>query len=162
MRFAKVLLTAFLMMAVSCGYHASNGKAALLPPNLKTVAIPAFGNLTARYKLSDVMPQAFSNEFIAHTRYRIVTDPGQADMILTGNILSYAFNPTIFDAAAQRAQGVPLRSIARHMLGLYHAQAGGRFWRQILTMEGQKRGAGVEVILRALTVVEEQAARLAA
>jgi tRNA-dihydrouridine synthase A len=60
------------------------------------------------------------------------------------------------------ATGAPLHHITRHMLGLYHAQAGGRFWRQILTMEGQKRGAGLDVILRALTVVEEQAAKLAA
>ena len=60
------------------------------------------------------------------------------------------------------ATGAPLHHITRHMLGLYHAQAGGRMWRQILTMDGQKRGAGLEVIIRALTVVEEQAAKLAA
>jgi tRNA-dihydrouridine synthase A len=60
------------------------------------------------------------------------------------------------------ATGAPLHHITRHMLGLYHAQPGGRLWRQILTMDGQKRGAGVEVIIRALTVVEEQAAKVAA
>ena len=60
------------------------------------------------------------------------------------------------------ATGAPLHHITRHMLGLYHAQPGGRMWRQILTMDGQKRGAGLEVIIRALTVVEEQAAKLAA
>jgi len=30
-------------------------------------------------------------------------------------------------------QGVPARDITRHMLGLYHAQKGGRKWRQILS-----------------------------
>ena len=60
------------------------------------------------------------------------------------------------------ATGAPLHHITRHMLGLYHAQAGGRFWRQILTMDGQKHGAGLEVIHRALSVVEEQAAKVAA
>jgi len=60
------------------------------------------------------------------------------------------------------ATGAPLHHITRHMLGLYHAQAGGRFWRQILTMDGQKHGAGVEVLHRAIEVVEEQAAKLAA
>ncbi|MDE2383016.1 MAG: tRNA dihydrouridine(20/20a) synthase DusA [Alphaproteobacteria bacterium] len=58
--------------------------------------------------------------------------------------------------------GAPLHHVTRHMLGLYHAQAGGRFWRQVLTVEGQKRGAGVEVIHQALAVVEEQAAKVAA
>ncbi len=60
------------------------------------------------------------------------------------------------------ATGAPLHHITRHMLGLYHAQAGGRLWRQVLTVEGQKQGAGAEVLLKALDVVEEQAAKMAA
>jgi len=60
------------------------------------------------------------------------------------------------------ATGAPLHHITRHMLGLYHAQAGGRLWRQVLTVEGQKSGAGAEVLLKALDVVEEQAAKMAA
>jgi tRNA-dihydrouridine synthase A len=60
------------------------------------------------------------------------------------------------------ATGAPLHHITRHMLGLYHAQPGGRMWRQILTMDGQKRGAGHEVLLKALETVEAQAAKLAA
>jgi tRNA-dihydrouridine synthase A len=57
--------------------------------------------------------------------------------------------------------GLPLHRITRHMLGLYHGQAGGRLWRQVLSVEGCKSGAGLEVLRRALDVVEEQAARLA-
>ena len=60
------------------------------------------------------------------------------------------------------ATGAPIHHITRHMLGLYHAQAGGRFWRQVLTVEGQKPGAGLEVLHKALAVVEEQAAKVAA
>ncbi|MEO8096831.1 MAG: LPS assembly lipoprotein LptE [Acidobacteriota bacterium] len=105
MRIAVAVLAAVLG---SCGYQTA-GKGSLLPPNLKSVSIPAFGNTTARYKLTDVMPQAFANEFIAHTRYRVVSNPGQADMILEGNILTYAFNPTIFDPVAQRANVADLR-----------------------------------------------------
>jgi tRNA-dihydrouridine synthase A len=57
--------------------------------------------------------------------------------------------------------GLPLHRMIRHMLGLYHAQAGGRIWRQILSTEGCKPGAGVDVVLKALAAVDEQAARLA-
>jgi tRNA-dihydrouridine synthase A len=57
--------------------------------------------------------------------------------------------------------GLPLHRITRHMLGLYHAQAGGRIWRQVLSTEGCKAGAGVNVVLKALAAVDEQAARLA-
>ncbi|MEO6607261.1 MAG: tRNA dihydrouridine(20/20a) synthase DusA [Aestuariivirga sp.] len=62
---------------------------------------------------------------------------------------------------AQLAQGVPLHRITRHMLGLYHAQPGGRIWRQILTVVGAKAGAGASVILQALAAVEAQALRQA-
>ncbi len=59
------------------------------------------------------------------------------------------------------ARGTPLHRITRHMLGLYHAQPGGRIWRQILTVEGSKVGADASVIWQALSAVEAQAARQA-
>jgi hypothetical protein len=100
MKYALIVLLAALS---SCGYHVNNGTASLLPSNLKTVCIPAFGNTTVRYKLTDVMPQAMAREFISHTRYRVVSDPAQADMILRGTIINYTNNPTIFDQVLQRA-----------------------------------------------------------
>ncbi len=59
-------------------------------------------------------------------------------------------------------QGLPLHRVTRHMLGLYHGQPGGRIWRQILSTEGVKSGAGSQVLVKALAAVEEQASRLAA
>jgi tRNA-dihydrouridine synthase A len=59
------------------------------------------------------------------------------------------------------SRGTPLHRITRHMLGLYHAQPGGRIWRQIMTVEGAKAGAGASVIMQALAAVEAQAARQA-
>ncbi len=60
------------------------------------------------------------------------------------------------------SQGLFLHRITRHMLGLYHGQPGGRMWRQIISTEACKPGADSKVILRALDVVEAQAARQAA
>ena len=62
---------------------------------------------------------------------------------------------------AKLREGLPLHRVTRHMLGLYHAQPGGRIWRQVLSTEACKAGAGVEVVHRALAAVEEQAARIA-
>jgi tRNA-dihydrouridine synthase A len=59
-------------------------------------------------------------------------------------------------------QGLPLHRITRHMLGLYHAQAGGRLWRQVLSTEAVKTGAGLDVIHQALKTVEQQATEVAA
>lgn len=57
-------------------------------------------------------------------------------------------------AAAQRARGVPLRSIARHMLGLYHGMPGGRRFRQILSDAARLKDAGPELLEEALAEVE--------
>jgi tRNA-dihydrouridine synthase A len=56
--------------------------------------------------------------------------------------------------AAQRARGVPLRSIARHMLGLYHGMPGGRRFRQILSDAARLKDAGPELLEEALLEVE--------
>ena len=58
---------------------------------------------------------------------------------------------------AQRARGVPLRAIVRHVLGLYHGRAGGRRFRQILSDSAKLKDAGPELLLEALAAVEPQA-----
>ncbi len=51
---------------------------------------------------------------------------------------------------ARLAEGAPLHTMTRHMLGLFTGQPGARAWRRTLTVEGAKRGAGMEVLDRAL------------
>ena len=58
---------------------------------------------------------------------------------------------------AQCAAGVPVKHITRHILGLFHAQPGGRAFRQILSEGASKPGAGVALIERALDAVKQQA-----
>ena len=57
-------------------------------------------------------------------------------------------------AAAQCARGVPLRAIARHVLGLYHGRSGGRRFRQILSDAARLRDSGPELFLDAVAAVE--------
>jgi hypothetical protein len=85
-----------------CGYHVS-GKGDLLPKTLHTIAIPAFGNITVRYKLTDRIPQAIAHEFIARTSYQVIADAGQADAVLNGTILNFVAYPILFDQAIGRA-----------------------------------------------------------
>jgi tRNA-dihydrouridine synthase A len=65
--------------------------------------------------------------------------------------------------ARELERGVHLAAMTRHMLGLFHGAPGARTWRRILTVEGVKPGAGLEVIDRALAAVsglqDERAAR---
>jgi tRNA-dihydrouridine synthase A len=60
-------------------------------------------------------------------------------------------------AAAQRARGVPLRAIARHVLGLYHGCPGGRRFRRILSDAAKLDDAGPELFLEALAAVDAEA-----
>ncbi len=55
--------------------------------------------------------------------------------------------------ADELASGTHLAAMTRHMLGLFHGRPGARAWRRILTVEGVKSGAGLEVIDRALEEV---------
>ncbi len=91
-----------------CGYHVG-GKSDLLPKSLQTIAVPVFNNLTVRYKLADRLAGAITREFIARTRYQIITDATQADAALTGTILNFTAFPTIFDPATGRAAGVQIQ-----------------------------------------------------
>ena len=50
-------------------------------------------------------------------------------------------------------QGLPLKDISRHILGLYHGCHGGKKWRQILSEDAYNDNAGIEVIKDALKYV---------
>jgi tRNA-dihydrouridine synthase A len=60
------------------------------------------------------------------------------------------------------AHGTHLAAMTRHMLGLFHGRPGARAWRRVLTVEGAKPGAGVEVIERGLAELAAAADRRAA
>ena len=55
---------------------------------------------------------------------------------------------------AQLAQGVSLRAMTRHMLGLYHGQSGGRRFRQQLSDAQRLQEHGPGLLLEALAAVE--------
>jgi tRNA-dihydrouridine synthase A len=55
--------------------------------------------------------------------------------------------------ARELARGTHLAAMTRHMLGLFHGAPGARAWRRILTVEGVKAGAGLQVIDAALAAV---------
>jgi len=94
-----------IFVLFSCGYHVA-GKADLVPKNIHTIAIPPFGNTTLRYKLTDHLPEALSQEFIARTRYQIVNDAGQADAVLRGAVVNFIAFPILFDQQTGRASGL--------------------------------------------------------
>jgi tRNA-dihydrouridine synthase A len=75
------------------------------------------------------------------------------DVDLKAAVLAY-----VDYAQAELARGVALAPMTHPLLGLFHGRPGARAWRRILTVEGVRKGAGVEVIHQALAEVREPAA----
>jgi hypothetical protein len=105
----------FALIVSSCGYHVS-GHSDLMPKTIKTIAIPAWGNATTRYKLTDRIPEAVAREFIQRTRYQIVGDLNQADAILRGTVVNYFASPIIFDPTTSRASVVQISVVMSAVL----------------------------------------------
>lgn len=57
---------------------------------------------------------------------------------------------------AERARGVRLSSITRHILGLFQGVPGARAFRRHLSVEAVKPGAGIEVVRDALALVRHE------
>ncbi|HEX5229583.1 MAG TPA: LptE family protein [Bryobacteraceae bacterium] len=89
----------------SCGYHIA-GKQNLIPKTVHSIAIPPFENATVHYKLTDVLPQDIGRELISRTKYQIISDPTQADAVLTGTVINYVAFPTLIDQATGRTSGL--------------------------------------------------------
>ena len=99
-----ILLTAALGLS-SCGYHVG-GTANLLPKNLQTIAIPAFSNISTTYKLTDMLSEAMTREFISRTKYHITADRAHADATLEGAVTQVFIFPTVYDPVTFRAANV--------------------------------------------------------
>jgi hypothetical protein len=92
---------------VGCGYRVGS-RSDLLPPAIKTIAIPAFDNLTNRYKLSERLPGSIAREFITRTRYRIVSEPEQSDAVLRGAVVNIMTFPNVTDPTTGRSVGTQI------------------------------------------------------
>lgn len=95
---------ALILLTTGCGYHIA-GHANLMPKEIRTIAIPALGNSTVHYKLSQLISQDLVREFVSRTRYRVVADPNEADAILQGAVVNFNSNPTVLDPGSGRATG---------------------------------------------------------
>jgi tRNA-dihydrouridine synthase A len=88
---------------------------------------------------------------------------GQADRRLFGDAADVsqeaALDAYLPHVRAELARGAHLAAMTRHMLGLFLGQPGARAWRRILTIDGVKPGAGLEVIERAQAALAEAAER---
>ena len=134
-------------------------------PHLSISINGGIGSLDeAEAHLDDADGVALDGVMLGRVAYHEPAVLGQADRRLYGettdDVDAYAaldrYRPYM---AARRAEGVALPAMTRHMLGLMHGRPGARAFRRILTVEGIRPGAGLEVLDRAVEAVREAEAR---
>jgi tRNA-dihydrouridine synthase A len=100
--------------------------------------------------------EAYQNPFfIGEVALRFL---GQAEMPTRADIVERML-PYI---EREMKTGVPLKSITRHMLGLFQGLPGARAWRWHLSEEAHKPGAGLDTVREALALVTERGVARAA
>jgi hypothetical protein len=102
-----VAVMLLMLLSTGCGYHVG-GRADTLPKTLRTIAVPAFDNLTVRYTLSERLPAAITREFLTRTRYQVIPDEKSADAVLRGAVANIMTFPVVTDQATARATGVQI------------------------------------------------------
>jgi outer membrane lipopolysaccharide assembly protein LptE/RlpB len=106
MRILSAALLTCLLLCAGCGYHTA-GHAVQLPENVKTIAVPAFKNETATYRIEQMLTASVVREFTTRTHYHILNNASdEADATLRGTVLSTAASPVAYDTASGRAASV--------------------------------------------------------
>lgn len=93
--FSLGLCVSVALLFSACGYHVG-GTASRLPPGLKVIAIPALKNDTPSYRIEQRMTEAVVHEFLARTKYRIVSSENSADAVLRGEITALEASALVF------------------------------------------------------------------
>jgi outer membrane lipopolysaccharide assembly protein LptE/RlpB len=84
------------LLLVGCGYHVAGNTSQLLP-GIRVIAVPSFENRTNRYRVEQPLTEAVIHEFLASTRYHIVSTDKSADAVLRGEILSLESSALLYD-----------------------------------------------------------------
>jgi outer membrane lipopolysaccharide assembly protein LptE/RlpB len=106
MKACRVLWLIPLLAAAGCGYHTA-GHSVQLPENVKTIAIPAFTNVTTTYRIEQMLTASVVREFITRTHYHILNEPGEAaDATLRGTVISTSQSPLTYNSTTGQAASV--------------------------------------------------------
>lgn len=100
-----VALVAGAAPVAGCGYRVA-GRANALPPTVKTIAVPAFENRSATYRIGQRLTSAVVRELLVDTRYRVVPNQADGDAVLYGVVTSVAGRAVVFDQSTGRATTV--------------------------------------------------------
>ena len=112
----RLLLATPLLLLTACGYH-TVGASAHLPPNIRTLAVPAFTTRTQAFHTEFAFTQAVIHELNTRTKYQILNqDSPDADATLRGTILSQSASPLTYDSTSGQTSSYLITITARVIL----------------------------------------------
>ena len=94
-RASLALAVAPSVLFSACGYHVAGHETAL-PKTIHVIAVPAIENKTSSYRIEQKLTAATIHEFLAKTKYKIVSNPSSGDAVLVGKVLSVEAVPLTF------------------------------------------------------------------
>lgn len=94
---AITLLIIFMIQCLSCGYYSFRGS---IPSNIKKIAIPMFDDNTSYPGVRDDLSNGTIDAFIADNTLE-VTNEANADLLITGTILSIREKAAIISAGEE-------------------------------------------------------------
>ncbi|MGO8737186.1 MAG: LPS assembly lipoprotein LptE [Terriglobia bacterium] len=107
-----LLPTAYcLLFFLACGYHVA-GTASRIPPDVKTIAVPAFKNMSSTFRIEQQVTAAVTREFLERTKFRILPNPGDADAVLRGTIKDVRAHAITYDINTGRATSLQVQVTA--------------------------------------------------
>ena len=104
------------------------------------------GGITTRAQIEDQLAEV-DGVMLGRAAYHdpwLLADPGKRRVDVVRRMVEYA----------RRQSDVPLRAIARHMLGLYHGLPRARLWRRLLSDAERLKQNRPELLIDALEAVE--------
>ena len=78
--------------STGCGYSLA-GRGAFLPPHIRTIGVPTFGNLTPVYDIERRITERVRSELIGRGKYRVEPTATGVDAVIEGQITSITIAP---------------------------------------------------------------------
>ncbi len=152
-----VLLVGWAVSA-GCGYRLA-GRVDMLPDRIRTIAVPAFKNVTSEFKIEQYVTDAVVREMLARTRYGIVNSDDGADATLVGTVMLFDTIPQNFDPLTGRATSV--MTITRVHVTLYDRQDGSQLYSNpdLMHRETYEVSADPEAYVNELDAAMQRASR---
>jgi hypothetical protein len=97
------------------------GRGGLLPPDVKTIAVPAFKNQSPTFRIEQQLTSAVTRELLERTRFRVTPDPNGADAILKGTVKDVRAGAITYDLTTGRATSMQVQVTAEVQMENLHS-----------------------------------------